>query len=102
MADNIKLLEELVVEAVDRLRELTRERDELQGKVASLSKRLDALKRKASQGVRSSDDARAREARQWSCRRKRGRADFTVDNSGDLDRTRRDVERALRRIEKRG
>jgi len=63
MADNIKLLEELVVEAVDRLRELTRERDELQEKVDSLSKRLDALKRKASQGVRSSDDARAQEAR---------------------------------------
>jgi len=64
MADNIKLLEELVVEAVDRLRELARQRDELQGKVDSLSKRLDALKRKASQGDRSSDDARAREARQ--------------------------------------
>lgn len=64
MVDNIKLLEELVVEAVDRLRELTRERDELQGKVDSLSKRLDALKREASQGARSSDDARAKEARQ--------------------------------------
>lgn len=64
MADNIKLLEELVVEAVDRLRELTRERDELQGKVDSLSKRLDALKRKASQGARNSDGARATEARQ--------------------------------------
>jgi hypothetical protein len=64
MADNIKLLEELVVEAVDRLRELTRERDELQKKVDSLSKRLDALKRKASQGAGDSGDARAAEARQ--------------------------------------
>jgi uncharacterized protein (DUF2384 family) len=64
MADNIKLLEELVVEAVDRLRELARERDKLQEKVDSLSKRLDTLKRKASQGGRSSDDARARVARQ--------------------------------------
>lgn len=64
MADNIKLLEELVVEAVDRLRELARERDELQEKVDSLSTRLDALKRKASEGGRSSDEARAHEARQ--------------------------------------
>lgn len=63
MADNIKLLEELVVEAVDRLRELTRERDELQKKVDSLSTRLDALKRKASQGGPGSDDARALETR---------------------------------------
>ena len=64
MADNIKLLEELVVEAVGRLRELARERDELQERVDSLSTRLDALKREASEGGRSSDEARAREARQ--------------------------------------
>ena len=63
MADNIKLLEELVVEAADRLRELTRERDELQKKVDSLSTRLDALKREASQGGPGSDEARALEAR---------------------------------------
>lgn len=42
---------------------------------------------------------RAREARQWSCRRKRARADFVVDNSGDRTRTRRDVRRILRRLE---
>jgi len=43
---------------------------------------------------------RAREARQWSCRRKRARADFVVRNEGDLSRTRRDVRRVLRRIER--
>jgi uncharacterized coiled-coil DUF342 family protein len=63
MADNIKLLEELVVEAADRLRELTRERDELRKKVDALSTRLDALKRKASKGGPGSGDARGLEAR---------------------------------------
>ncbi|MHC4343018.1 MAG: dephospho-CoA kinase [Planctomycetota bacterium] len=43
---------------------------------------------------------RAREAQQWSCRRKRAHADMVVDNSGDPARTRRDVERILRRIER--
>jgi len=43
---------------------------------------------------------RAREARQWSCRRKRARADFVVDNGNGLDRTRRDVRRLIRKIEK--
>lgn len=42
---------------------------------------------------------RAREARQWPCRRKRAHADFVVDNSGDRARTRRDVRRILRRLE---
>lgn len=42
---------------------------------------------------------RAREARQWSCRRKRGRADFTIDNGGPPSRTRREVRRLIRRME---
>ncbi|MHC4549790.1 MAG: dephospho-CoA kinase [Planctomycetota bacterium] len=45
---------------------------------------------------------RAREARQWSCRRKRSRADFVVDNAGEAARARRVVRRILRRIERRG
>jgi len=43
---------------------------------------------------------RAREARQWSCRRKRARADFVIDNGNGLDRTRRDVRRLIRGLEK--
>ena len=43
---------------------------------------------------------RDREARQWSCRRKRARADHVVDNSGDRARTRRDVRRLLRALER--
>ncbi|MHC4933768.1 MAG: dephospho-CoA kinase [Planctomycetota bacterium] len=48
----------------------------------------------------SEREHRAREAQQWSCRRKRAHADLVVDNSGDPARTRRDVERVLRRIER--
>jgi len=48
----------------------------------------------------SEKEHRAREAQQWSCRRKRAHADMVVDNSGDPARTRRDVERILRRIER--
>lgn len=43
---------------------------------------------------------RAREARQWSCGRKRARADFAIDNSGPPARARRDVRRLIRRIER--
>ncbi len=43
-----------------------------------------------------------REARQWSCRKKRANACFSVDNSGDLARTRREVARVLRRLDKSG
>ena len=50
MVDNIKILEDLVVEAVDRLRELKDERQQLGKEVGSLEERLDALKREASQG----------------------------------------------------
>jgi len=49
----------------------------------------------------SEEHHRAREARQWSCRRKRARADFAVDNSGDAARTRREVRRLIARIESR-
>jgi len=40
-----------------------------------------------------------REAHQWSCRRKRARADYVIDNSADRKRMRRDVRRVLRAIE---
>ena len=43
-----------------------------------------------------------REARQWPLRKKRAHADFLIDNSGDLARTRKDVRRVLRRLEKSG
>ena len=43
---------------------------------------------------------RAREARQWPCRRKRARADFAIDNSGPPARTRRAVRAIIRRIER--
>jgi predicted nucleic acid-binding Zn-ribbon protein len=62
MSDDIKLLEELVVEAVDRLRGLNRERDELQSQVTALNDRLDALKREATES-RDGLDERAWEAR---------------------------------------
>lgn len=45
---------------------------------------------------------RAREALQWSCRRKRARADHVIDNSRAPVRTRRGVRRLIRRIETRG
>ena len=82
MADNIKLLEELVVEAVDRLRSLTREREELRGKVAALSKRLEALKRKASSSGSGSETAKAWEAR---------RAQASGASEADLDRYRKEL-----------
>jgi dephospho-CoA kinase len=41
---------------------------------------------------------RAREARQWSCRRKRARADHAIDNSDGPERTRREVARLIRQI----
>lgn len=57
--DNIKLLEELVVEAVGRLREVTRERDTARGELDQLRERLDAQQREASR----SDDNGANETR---------------------------------------
>jgi predicted nucleic acid-binding Zn-ribbon protein len=62
--DDIKLLEELTVEAVDRLRRLTVERDSLREQVGDLKERLDALKRKAAEGEPGSEAERAWKARQ--------------------------------------
>ena len=59
MTDSIKLLEELVVEAVDRLRDVTRERDSLRGELDQLRERLDAQQREA----RRSDENGANETR---------------------------------------
>ncbi len=64
MVDNVRILEELVVEAVDRLQSLTRERDSLSGEIDGYRERLDALKRKASQGDRGSEAERAWRAQQ--------------------------------------
>jgi dephospho-CoA kinase len=50
----------------------------------------------------SEAEHRAREARQWSCRRKRAAADLVIDNGSDEARTRRSVRRVLGRLERRG
>ncbi len=61
----------------------------------------DARERRRRARTRSwtEEQHRAREARQWSCRRKRAHADAVVDNRGDSERARRDVRRILRRLE---
>lgn len=48
----------------------------------------------------SAEEHRAREARQWSMRRKRAGADDVVDNGGSEERTRQDIRRVLSRIER--
>ncbi len=64
MVDNVKILEELVVEAVDRLQRLTQERDSLSEEMDGLRERLDALKQEASQSGRGSEAERAWRAQQ--------------------------------------
>ena len=64
MVDNVRILEELVVEAVDRLQRLTQERDRLSEEIEAMRERLDALKREASQSGRSSEAERAWRAQQ--------------------------------------
>jgi len=49
----------------------------------------------------SEAEHRAREARQWPCRRKRARADFAVDNTADPARARAGLQRLIGRIESR-
>lgn len=46
------------------------------------------------------DEHRLRESRQWPVRRKRAKADHVVENGKDLARTRADVRRVLRAIER--
>lgn len=48
MADNVKLLEDLVSRAAERLRSLSDEKGELGEEVAQLNERLDVLEREAS------------------------------------------------------
>ena len=48
----------------------------------------------------TADDHRAREARQWSLRRKRARADAVVNNGTGLEHAQKDVRKILRRIER--
>ena len=64
MTDTIKLLEELITEAVDRLDSLTADRNGLREQVDTLQERLVALKQEASRGDRGSDAAGAWQAEQ--------------------------------------
>ena len=64
MVDNVRILEELVAEAVNRLQRLTQERDSLSEEVDGYRERLEALKRKASQSDRGSEAERAWRAQQ--------------------------------------
>ena len=64
MVDNVKILEELVVEAVDRLQDLTQERDRLGEEIDAVRERLDARKREASQSGRGSEAEPAWRAQQ--------------------------------------
>ncbi len=50
MTDAIRLLEERVLEALERLRSVTRERDELREQLGALRNRLAALERQAAEG----------------------------------------------------
>ena len=64
MVDNVRILEELVVEAVDRLQRLTQERASLSEEMDGLRERLDALKQEASQSGRGSEAEGAWRAQQ--------------------------------------
>ena len=64
MRDEIKLLEELVVETVGRLRSVTGERQSLREQVDALNDQLKALKRKAAEGEPGAEAERAWKARQ--------------------------------------
>lgn len=64
MTDTIKLLEELITEAVGRLDSLTVDRNGLREQVDTLQERLVALKQEASHGDRESDAAGAWQAEQ--------------------------------------
>jgi hypothetical protein len=58
--DNVKLLEQLVLQAVDRLRELSEERDRMRGEIDGLRQRVEGA-----EGARSSDTEVV-----WQARRK--------------------------------
>lgn len=71
MVDHVRILEDLVVEAVDRLRglkELTRDRDRLGKEVGKLRERVDELEREASRSGRGSDAERVWQGRQEQAR----------------------------------
>lgn len=61
MVDNVKILEDLVVEAVDRLQDLSRDRDRLDKEIGELRESLDVLNHEASRSGRSSDAERGRQ-----------------------------------------
>jgi len=64
MTDDIKVLEDLVVDAVDRLRSLTRERDELRERIDTLNERVETAERDSARAEDGSEAERAWRARQ--------------------------------------
>ena len=76
MVDNVRILEELVVEAVDRLQCLTKERDGLSEEIDGLREHLDALKREASHSGRGSEAERS-----WRSQTKNRNNDCALRNS---------------------
>ena len=64
MPNNLKLLEELIGDAIGRMESLTAERDGLRGEVATLRERLEAAEREASRSDRGAGAERAWRAQQ--------------------------------------
>lgn len=56
MQKNIKLLEERVIQAVGRLRELSAERNELEEELESLRQRLEGVEADGSAGIDNSEE----------------------------------------------
>ena len=68
MANQVKVLEDLVTEAVDRLQNLTHERDRLVKEAGELRERLGVLAREASYSSCDSDADQAWQGRQAQAR----------------------------------